>query len=563
MYHNRLITCILGLIILLCAPGCQEKKFDSNVELQTLDLLRGDLVLCSGQSFGEVSFSLSCKYSVQETFNLAVALLHSFQYMEAEKTFVKVLDADPECAMAYWGVAMSIYHTLWFEPSNKELEKGSALLDIASRLSKTEKEEMYLEAMGVFYKDWDKIDHKTRAISYEKKMEKLYESDKDDSEVAIFYALALNSTADPKDEYYTKQKRAGEILENLFIDQPNHPGIAHYIIHNYDNPVLAPKALNTARKYAEIAPASSHAQHMPSHIFTRLGLWDESIQSNLKSAESSQCYTQESGIEGAYFEEVHAIDYLVYAYLQKGDNAKALAYYKHIQDMQKVNPASINAVVYPFAAIPARMALENKNWSEAAKVELHPSDVNWEIFPWQKAILHYAKSLGAAHSGDFKSATNDIESLKKLRESLLAIGDSYKSNQVLIQITSAQAWLKFEKGSQDEGLALMREASALENNTAKHPVTPGEVLPSEELLGDMLLQMNKPMEALAVYESNLNVRPNRFNGIYGAAVAAKNAGNIEKSKSYFERLLKLTESSQSNRSEINEARRFVANSESL
>ena len=230
--------------------------------------------------------------------------------------------------------------------------------------------------------------------------------------------------------------------------------------------------------------------------------------------------------------------------------------------MQKVNPASLPALVYPFAAIPARMALENKNWTDAAIVELHSSEINWENFPWQKAILHYAKSLGAIHTNDFNSATNEIESLKKLRESLLEVGDSYKANQVLIQITSAQAWFEFKKGNQNEGLALMREASALENNTAKHPVTPGEVLPADELLGDMLLEMNKPLVALEVYERNLIVRPNRFNGIYGAAVAAKDAGNPEKAKSYFESLLKLTESSDSNRSEINEARTFIAQTES-
>jgi len=545
------------LLIVLAFLGCQNKKSKSNPELLSIDLLRGDIILCGGDQFGEVSFASSCDLSVRETFELALSLMHSFEYDEAEKAFVQVIDADPECAMAYWGVAMSMYHSLWFEPNRQELEKGSRLISIAQDLTKSDKEQMYLDAIGVFYKDWQEIDHAERGLMYEKKMEEIYQKYEDDTEAAVFYSLALNSTADPADENLTNQRKAGKILESLFAEQPNHPGIAHYIIHNYDNPVLAPKALPTARRYAKIAPASSHAQHMPSHIFTRLGLWEESIESNINSANSAQCYVESAGIEGYWFQEVHAIDYLVYAYLQQGDNTKANDQYQYVKTMYDVNPANIPAVAYPFAAIPARIALENKNWSEAAQLKLHDSSIEWEQFPWQKAIFHFAKALGAAHINDFDAAEEEIKTLQKLRQNLLDVDDVYSANQVMIQIKAAQAWMKFENSNREEGLALMKEASTMENNTSKHPVTPGEVLPAEELLGDMLLAMNNPSEALQAYEKVLQTHPNRFNSIYGAAVSATKLSENEKTSNYFKELVRLVGTVDSDRKELKEAKEFL------
>ena len=310
-------------ISFLITFGCKEKS-KPNPELLSIELLRGDLILCSGKKFGDVDFSLSCNVSVRETFDLALSLLHSFQYSEAEKAFVKIIDIDPDCAMAYWGVAMSIYHAAWFPPSDDELIKASKILKIAESIDKNYKEKNYLEAINAFYNDWDQIDHVQRAKKYELKMQELYAKYGNDAEAATLYALALYSTRDRVGKEYKNERKAGKILESLFADKPNHPGIAHYIIHNYDNPILAPKALSVARRYAEIAPGSSHAQHMPSHIFTRLGLWDESIESNINSISAVRCYVEEAGIEGHYFEEVHAMDYLVYAYLQKGDNEKAV-----------------------------------------------------------------------------------------------------------------------------------------------------------------------------------------------------------------------------------------------
>jgi len=297
--------------LFFCVAGCQNKKPNSSPELLTLDLLRGDIVMCSGSSFGEVNFSLGCKYVVRDTFDLAVSLLHSFEHEEAEKAFVKVLDVDPDCPMAYWGLAMcKIGHPKW-PPSLAEFNKGRQILEIAKGLSVTVREREYLNAVGAYYDykvEYDKSDHTERSRQMEQKMGEIYEKYQDDKEAAILYALTLFTTADPKDHTYASRKKAGKILESIFPDQPDHPGIAHYIIHNYDNPVLAPMALNSARNYARIAPASPHAQHMPSHIFTRLGLWDESIQSNINSASSAVCYAQEVGLDGNMGDETHAMD---------------------------------------------------------------------------------------------------------------------------------------------------------------------------------------------------------------------------------------------------------------
>jgi hypothetical protein len=289
---NHVKRVLLILFVISSFLGCQTKK--SNPELLSIDLLRGDIALCGNPEFGELSFSLSCDIASRETFDLAISLLHSFEYAEAEKAFVKVIDADPECSMAYWGVAMSLYHSLWAPPGPKELEKGNKLLKLTQSLPKSKRAETYIDAISAFYNDWEDIDHDTRQKRYEKKMEQIYINEAEDTEAAIFYSLALRASADPTDRTYKKQREAGKILESLFKNQPNHPGIAHYIIHTYDYAELADLGLATARRYAEIAPASAHAQHMPSHIFTRLGLWEESINTNINSASSAVCYAQSS-----------------------------------------------------------------------------------------------------------------------------------------------------------------------------------------------------------------------------------------------------------------------------
>ena len=552
----RLIKIIPVLFILLIL-SCKNNKAEPNPELDTIDFLRGDLALCGGNDFGDVKFALSCKYATQETFDLAISLLHSFEYEEAEKAFVKVIDEDPNCPMAYWGVAMSIYHTIWFEPTEEVLKKGSKIIEIAQTLPKTDREQDYLDAIGAYYKDWETVDHKTRQDRMEKKMEENYLKYEYDTEAAIFYALALKSTADNADKNHTNERKAGKILESIFPEQPNHPGIAHYIIHNYDNPELAPLALSTARKYAEIAPSSAHALHMPSHIFTRLGLWDESISSNVYSASAAQCYAQEVEMDGVWSNEIHAMGYLVYAYLQKGDNKSAMEQNEYLKTIYNVNNNNLSAIAYPFAAIPARIALENKQWKKAANLELHKSEVVWEQFPWQESILHFGRAMGAAHIKDFDSAKEEIMVLQTLRQELINKEEGSNANLVAIQIKTSQAWLNFSKGDQELGISQMEEAARMEDNTQKHGVTPGEVLPTRELYGDMLMEMNKPEEALVAYEANLKVRPNRFNSVYGAAIASKQTGNQDRATQYFEMLLKLSEGSKSQRTEIAEAKTFL------
>lgn len=547
---------IYFFLVLFCSVGCQNKK-SNPPELISIDLLRGDIVLCGGDEFGDVNFVLSCDESTQETFDLAVSLLHSFEHEEAEKAFVQVLDTDPDCVMAYWGVAVSkIRHPKW-APSQHDFEEGVKILQLAATIEQTDREQEYINAVAAYYnykEEYDKADHEIRSQRMAQKMGEIYETYPDDKEAAILYALALFTTADPEDMTYTSQRKAGKILESIYPDQPNHPGIVHYIIHNYDNPVLAPMALNSAREYARIAPASAHAQHMPSHIFTRLGLWDESINSNINSASSAVCYAEEMQMEGHWGDEIHAMDYLVYAYLQKGDNEKASEQFEYLQTIKILEETSSG---YNFTAIPVRMVLENKRWKDAAELEFQETNVEIENYPWSKALVHFAKSLGASRSGNLELAENELAQLEVIQQELIQKNYPYEANQVVIQIKSALAWIEFAKGNNEVALASMIESADMENKTAKHPVTPGEVLPSRELLGDLLMAMDEPDEALIAYEISNELSPNRFNGVYGAASAAKTLGDQEKAVLYFEQLLKLAEGVNSNRFELEEARKYL------
>ncbi|SEA30867.1 hypothetical protein [Bizionia paragorgiae] len=555
MNHFKNTAITIGCVVFIFLSSC--KNTTSQPNLDTLNLLRGELKFCGDGQFGEVSFAESCSYETRETFNLAIALLHSFEYIEAEKAFVQVIDADPNCAMAYWGVAMSIYHGLWVPPTPSVLEKGVKLLSVAKSLPKSEKASQYINAIDAFYTDWETTDNQSRKNAYAEKMKALYEANKDDTEVAVFYALALRASAEPSDKSYSKQREAGKILEGLFKKAPNHPGIAHYIIHSYDYPELAHLGLNTARRYATIAPNSAHAQHMPSHLFTRLGLWEESIATNIKSAESAVCYA-ESLAPGAHWdEEVHAMGYLVYAYLQTGNTTLAREQYDYLKTFKELFPTNLK-IAYTAAAIPSRIAVETKSWNEAAALELPQlPGLDWEKFPWQEALLRFAKALGHIHLNDIELASKELDTLHDLKEKLIANKDSYKANQVAIQIKSVAAWINLKKGQSENAITLMTTAADMESKTSKHPVTPGEILPADELLGDLLLALNKPEDALVAYELNLQRRPNRFNGVYGAALAAQQAGQKEKASMYFKILLDLSQHTKSDRKEISEARTYL------
>jgi tetratricopeptide (TPR) repeat protein len=347
-------------------------------------------------------------------------------------------------------------------------------------------------------------------------------------------------------------------LNTLYPNEPDHPGIAHYIIHTYDYPELAALALPAARKYAAIAPSSAHATHMPSHIFTRLGLWDECIASNRASVAAAQCYAETAGFKGHWDEELHGLDYLVYALLQKGENRLAREQCEYLTTIHDVYPANFK-VAYAFAAIPARYALENKLWKEAATLSLQPVGFRWEKFPWQKAIHHFARLMGAANSGDTGAARGEYRELQQLHEQLINEKDVYKANQVLIQLKTGEAWIAYREGRHVEAYDNMKMAAELEDATEKHPVTPGEVLPARELLGDLLLQMNRPGEALEAYELDLGRHPKRFNGLCGAGLAAKRAGNPEKACRYYGQLLGMVDPGRAERPELAAIRRDYKN----
>ena len=548
------------IFCLVLPTGCKRDITPSPEAISDIDLKRGDIVMCntSGKPFGTVDFITSCSPKTKKEFDLAVALLHSFEYDEAEKVFAKIIDMEPGCAMAYWGVAMSNYHQVWpSPPSQAELEKGNKAITIAQSLPNVSKKEAdYINAIALFYKDWATTDHRTRNRNFVKAMEGVYNTYPNETEVGILYALALIGSADLADKTFANQKKAGAILNGLYPGEPDHPGIVHYIIHSYDSPELAHMALPAARKYASIAPASAHAQHMPSHIFTRLGLWDESIQSNLTSIESAVCYAENAGIKGHWDEELHGMDYLVYAYLQKGENDLAKKQIDYLKSIEDVYPSNFK-VAYAYAAIPARFLLENRMWKEAAALEIFPDDFPWAKFPWQKAIFHFARLMGAARMNQSDAARTDLKILTTLYDTLIAQKDTYKANQVFIQMKSGEAWITLAEGKPDVALDLMKTAADMEDLTEKSSVTPGEVLPAKELLGDMLLQINKPAEAVLAFEEDLKKHPNRFNGIYGAAVACEKSLQSEKAINYYRQLISVANPSQSNRPEIAMAEKFL------
>ena len=547
-------------VLTLSLIACKDQKTNDTYSIAELDLNRGPLLLCGDSEFGDVNFTLSCRYDLRETFNLGLSLIHSFEYAEAEKAFVSVLDQAPDCLMAYWGTAMSILnHPLSFNQNPKALERGEALLKVAHTLTpNNEREQDYIDAVSVYFKDWRSVDTKTRKLKYATKMAELYTKYPKDVETAVFYSLAVLATSDPNDKTYSKQKKSGKILEELFIKFPNHPGIAHYIIHNYDSPELAHLALEVARKYAVIAPASAHAQHMPSHIFTRLGLWNESIRSNNDSANSAVCYAESVNPDATWVSEIHAVDYLVYAYLQKGDNTRAELELEKVQAIKKTFPANSYDSAYALIAVPSRLAIENKDWKRASELKLPLTEMNWDKSYWPKAMLHFSKILGFSNLKNISSAQKELTILKSIHQELIKSEDDYKSGQVAIQINSANAWIELAKGNSEKALNFMLIAADLESKTSKHAVTPGEIIPADELLADMYLALNQPKKALETYKINLKGHPFRFNGLYGAAKAAQQINDNKQAEFYFQELITLCESTNSNRPELDEAEQFLS-----
>jgi hypothetical protein len=503
------------------------------------------------EKLGTVRFPTSCSSTVQPQFERAVALLHSFWFDEGLKAFNAIAQEDPGCAMAHWGSAMLLYgNPFAWPPAPKALADGWAAVERAKAAkAKSQREREYIGAIEAFYKDWDSVDHRTRALAYANAMAQLAERYPEDSEASVFYALALDVTALPTDKTYANQLKAAKILEKVFSAQPDHPGVAHYLIHSYDYPPIAAQGLPAARRYASIAPSAAHALHMPGHIFTRRGLWDESIETNLRSAATAK----------NHFDSLHALDYLEYAYLQQARDSDAKRVRDEIDAIKKVSPEHF-VTAYALAAIPSRYALERGRWADAANISPQPGerDFSWEKFPQAVAVMVYARALGAARSGDAPAVRKAIDKLQSLRQNMIDGKIPYWAQQADIQIKVVSAWAAFADGNRAEALRMMREGADMEDASEKHPVTPGHVVPARELLGDMLLEFNQPGLALVEFEASHKVEPNRYRGLLGAARAAELSGDTAKAKSYYAALMSLTAKSDGKRPELTQARIYLA-----
>ncbi len=514
-------------------------------------VLTGASAAVAQEKVGQVHFPVSCSPAAQQEFDRAVALLHSFWFDASAKAFAAVTQMDPGCAMGHWGEAMALLFSpnpFTGTPTPKTLQEGCPAVERARTATpKTQRERDYVGAVESLCQDRDKADQRARLVAYQQAMERLSRTYPEDREAAIFYALALNVTASPADKTYANQLKAAGILEKVFTEQPNHPGVAHYLIHSYDYPPIARRGLSAARRYAGIAPAAPHALHMPSHIFTREGFWKESIGSNLASAAAAK----------NHFDQLHAMDYLAYAYLQEAQDVAAKRVLEEAGAIRKVTPEHF-VTGYALAAIPARYALERRRWADAASLTLQPMDFPWDRFPQSEAVLIFARALGAARSGNAASARRDMDRLQTLHDALVAAKQGYWAEQVEIQRQVVSAWLVRAEGKQEEALMLMRAAADREDKTEKHPVTPGPIVPARELLGEMLLEVNEPALALKEFEATHRVEPNRFKGLHGAARAAELSGDRDKARTYYANLLALSEKADSERPELKEAKAFLA-----
>jgi hypothetical protein len=509
----------------------------------TAGLLLGQPALGQNdKKLGKVHFETSCKPEAQKHFDRAMLYQHSFWYRASQQAFEDVLKSDPACGIAYWGIALSLLWNPHVPTPAKNLGEGAAALAKAKLAgARSQRERDYLDALAAMYADFDKVDHRTRMLAYAKAMEQLAQRYPNDDEAQIHYALALNTSASPADKTYANQLKGASILEPIFRRQPQHPGVAHYLIHLYDAPPIAAKGLDAARRYAKIAPDAAHAQHMPSHIFTRVGYWQESIASNTVSQRVAKASKD-------FHDQLHSMDYLVYAYLQLGQDAKAKAV---IDEMMTVAGFTETFLPGPYAlaASPARYAIERGDWKGAAGLPVRPSPL-----PHIQAITHFARALGAARSGHPEAAKADVARLAELRDTLRQAKDAYWSGQVDIQAQIASAWILDAEGKHDKALEAMSAAADAEDKTEKHPVTPGVPKPARELYGVMLLERGMAKEALAAFEATLKKEPNRLGATVGAARAAEAAGDKAKARDYFKKVVEIAAHADKTRTDVAEAR---------
>ena len=507
----------------------------------------------AGEKLGTAHFATSCSADAQPQFDRAVALMHSFEFGPAIEAYSVAATVDPGCAMAHWGIAIS----RWGNPfaagqrPAPQLQQGLEAIGRAKQAdAKTERERGYIAAAERLYADYDKTSQRDRVVAYEHAMADLSSKYPEDREASIFYALSLAAAALPSDKTYANQLKAGAILEKIFIEEPDHPGITHYIIHSYDVPPLAPRAVTAARRYATIAPSAPHALHMPSHTFTRVGAWQESIDTNIASVAAARR-------DHAVAEELHATDYQMYAYLQTAQDTAARRILDSLPEISsRFDPNAVgsaapgSAGIFALAAIPARYALERQAWAEAAKLQPTAS-----AFPYAEAMTYFARALGASHVKDLETARSAIAALQQIRDRLTQANEAYWAEQVEIERRGAAAWTALAQGRNTEALAIMRSAAELEDGTEKNAVTPGPIAPARELLGEMLLQMHEPALALKEFQATLTKEPNRFRAVYGAAHAAALAGDRATASTDYDQLLKIcVRADQPGRPELAEAR---------
>ena len=513
----------------------------------------------TGEKLGTVGFSTSCSAAAQPLFNRAVALLHSFEFAQAIGGFNATLESDPSCAMAEWGIALS----RWGNPFAAGLRPPAQLQQGRDAVSRartiglaTGRERAYLDAVSLLYASFEMIDQRTRMLAYRDAMARVAEANADDIEASIFYALSIAATAAPADKTYADLLKSGAILEKFVASQPNHPGLSHYIIHSYDVPRLADRALDAAWCYAKIAPSAPHALHMPSHTFTRLGYWQESIDANIASGAVAKR-------EGSTAEELHTMDYRAYAYLQTAQDGAARGILDALPDVKsRFDPDAVasaapgSAGVFALAAIPARYALERGAWADAAKLVPEPSS-----YLYADALTYFARALGAARTGDAAATRSAIDALTTIEARLTEQKEAYWAEQTQIQRRSASAWLALAEGRSAEALVEMRAAAAMEDGTEKSAVTPGPLAPARELVGEMLLQMDQPADALKEFEATLEKEPNRFRALFGAARSASLAGDPEKARTYSVALLKICAAADKpGRPALDQARRMASSS---
>jgi tetratricopeptide (TPR) repeat protein len=508
-----------------CAPGLSQEDAD--------------------QKLGTVHFATSCNETAQRRFDRAMRYQHSFWYSESRDIYEEALKADPECAIAYWGIALSLLNNPHGAVPAPNLPLGLAAIEKAKAIgARTQRERDYIDALAIMYVDYDKTPHQARVQSYLKAMEALAAKYPDDDEAQIFYAITLNVAASPADKTYANQLKGAAILEPIWQRQPQHPGVAHYLIHLYDYPSIAAKGLPAALRYSKIAPYAPHAQHMPSHIFTRVGYWKESIAANTASMQAAKA-SKELG------DQLHGQDYLVYAYLQLCRDKEARAVVDEIE-AARPDPDAFGGA-FARAASPARYMVERGDWTGAANLEVRPSK-----FPHVMAITYFARAVGAARSGNSAAAKADAAKLAEIRDQLREAKNNYWAGQVDVQAQIANAWILYADGQYDDALKAMNAAADAEEQTEKSPVTPGPLAPARELYGFMLLDRGMAQEALAAFEATMAKEPNRFNGYLGAAKAAQALGDTVKAKAVYEKLVALAAGSDSERPTLAAARAFVA-----